>query len=313
MHRINLPVTPGAIIGYRKNGTPIRLIAGGSGEGDEGGGTTEGQEGNAGNSGGDAGQTDSTDGQEPPEGASSGDGADTSADDKTTRTVAAIRQEFKDERAKRQAAEREVASIKAALEADKAERTKQMDALAIALGLKSGDEPPDPVKLAAELKAAQEKAAAEISQRDAAIRTSQVELAVLRNAGRHGGNGDALLDSRSFMAKVNGLDPSADDFADQLGDAIKAAVESSPQYKATAAPPAGGNGDGNGGGQKPPATPARSGGEHTTPGGNRQWTIEDVRAVRTANDPSTAAKLIDEAVNSGFLSELGYQPSKNRR
>ena len=41
MHELDLPVTPGAVIGYRRNGTPIRLIAGGSG--DNGAGAGDGQ------------------------------------------------------------------------------------------------------------------------------------------------------------------------------------------------------------------------------------------------------------------------------
>lgn len=233
--------------------------------------------------------------------AQSAGGSTDAGDDRTARTIAAIRDDFKAERAKRQAAEKEVAQIKAALDADKAERTKQMDALAIALGLKSGDEPPDPAKLAEELRAARTQAEADIAQRDTSIRQSQVELAVLRNAGRYGGNGDALLDSRSFMGKVSGLDPAADSFGDDLAEAIKAAVEAGPRYKAA------------GNGAKPAPAVARSGGEHTTPGGNRQWTVEDVRAVKTANDPVRAARLIEEAVNNGLLVDLGYSPSKNRR
>jgi hypothetical protein len=39
-----LPTTPGVIIGYGKNGTPIRLIAGGAPEGDDGG-AGDGQDG----------------------------------------------------------------------------------------------------------------------------------------------------------------------------------------------------------------------------------------------------------------------------
>src|ERR1700729_3680935 len=61
-------------------------------------------------------------------------------DDKTARTIAAIRGEFKDERAKRQAAEKRLTEIQGALDADKAERAKQMEQLAIALGLKNADE-----------------------------------------------------------------------------------------------------------------------------------------------------------------------------
>ena len=34
MHSGIWPMVPGAILGYRKNGTPVRLIAGGSDEGD---------------------------------------------------------------------------------------------------------------------------------------------------------------------------------------------------------------------------------------------------------------------------------------
>lgn len=305
MHSISLPVTPGAIIGYRKNGTPIRLIAGGSGEGDEGGTTTEGQEGGTADSGGDAGQADSTTGQDPAgTGTTGSGGADAPADDKTARTIAAIREDFKGERAKRQAAEQKVAEIQTALDADKAERAKRDKALAVALGLAPEDGPPDPVKLAEELERTRAQHQTELSQRDAAVRQQAVELAVLRTAGSHGGNGDALLDSRSFMAKVNGLDPSAEDFAEQLGDAIKAAVEAGPQYKA---PAAASPGSGSGAGQKPAATVARSGGEHTTPGGNRQWTIEDVRAAK--GDPGAVAK----AVEDGLLIDLGYHPTRKRR
>lgn len=298
MHHHNLPVTPGAIIGYRKSGAPIRLAAGGS-ESDEGG-TTEG---GTADSGADAGQTDSTGGQDATGTAGSGqDGGTASSgdDDKTTRTVAAIRQEFKDERTKRQAAEKRLGEIQTALDADKADRAKRDKALAVALGLAPEDGPPDPVKLAEELERTRAQHQAELSQRDASARQQAVELAVLRTAGGHGGNGDALLDSRSFMATVNGLDPAAEDFAGQLGDAIKAAVEASPQYR-TAAPAVAGSG------QKPAPTPARSGGEHTSPGGNRQWTMDDVRASK--GDPKAVAK----AVEDGLLVDLGYHPSKKGR
>ena len=308
-----LPSSPGAIIGYRRNGTPIRLIAGGSGEGEGDTGNTDASTGNDGTASQQdvSGSDDSGTGT----GNTRNDRGQSAGDDDghTAKTVAAIRDEFKNERGKRQAAERELASVKAAqsklqeaLDADKAERAKQMDILAIAMGLKSGDEPPDPEKLAAELKTAQDKAQAEISQRDTAIRQSQVELAVLRNAGKHGGNGDALLDSRSFMNKVNGLDPSAGSFADDLAEAIKGAVESNPQYKAAAAADSGtGKPGGEGSGGRRP--PARSSGEHTTPGGNRQWTREEAAAI-AKSDPQALMK----AINDGLLTDLGYQPQSRR-
>jgi hypothetical protein len=312
MHSYHPSMRPGAIIGYRKNGQPIHLIAGGSGEdGDsgtatgtpDGTGTKEDQPA-ASDSGSSSDTAGSTDNSVQDTGSHDGDRSPARDDDKTARTIAAIREDFKGERAKRQAAEQKVADIQAALDADKAERAKQMDALAVALGIKQSDEPPDPKKLAEELKAAQDKAATEISQRDTNLRQAQVELAVLRNAGKHGGNGDALLDSRAFMAKVSGLDPAAGDFTEQLADAIQSAVDSSPQYKAVTpkADDKGGNGT-----RQPPA-PSRSGGEHTTPGGNRQWTVEDVRAA-AARNPAEVAKAIDD----GLLVDLGYQPSKRRR
>jgi hypothetical protein len=306
MQHLNLPVTPGAIIGYRKNGTPIRLIAGGSGEGDEGGSTTEGQEGGTGDSGSDGGQADDAGSQDPAGNAGTGQDDAAGADgDKTAKTIAAIRSDFKDERSKRQAAEKRLGEIQAALDADKAERAKRDKALAVALGLAPEDGPPDPVKLAEELERTRAQHQAELSQRDAASRQQAVELAVLRTAGSHGGNGDALLDSRSFMAKVNGLDPSADDFAEQLGDAIKGAVESSPQYKAAAPAPSGSSNGTSGNGERKPPAPSRSGAEHTTPGGNRQWTIEDVKGA----SPSEVAK----AVEDGLLIDLGYSPTQKRR
>ena len=114
-----------------------------------------------------------------------------------------------------------------------------MDAFAIALGLKSGDEPPDPAKLAEELertKAANESAAetlrAEIRQRD-------LRLAVLTQAPSHEANGLLLMDSLRFLRKLDGLDPAADDFSEKVGEAIKAAAEANSQYRLAPPKPAG--------------------------------------------------------------------------
>ena len=123
-------------------------------------------------------------------------------DDKTARTIAAIRGEFKDERAKRQAAEKRLADIEAARTADQAEQAKRMDAFAVALGLKSGDEPPDPAKLAEELErtktaneAAAESLRSEIRQRD-------LRLAVLTQAPGLEANGLLLMDSLIVPAQA---------------------------------------------------------------------------------------------------------------
>ena len=173
-----------------------------------------------------------------------------------------------------------------------------MDALAIALGLKTGDEPPDPAKLAEELKAEKDRAQAEISRRDTELKAKTVELAVLQAAQRHGADGPALLDSRTFLNSLAGLDPAAGDFADKLGEAIGKAVEQVPRYKLAPAAPA------------PPAPPTvpKSGGAGDfsgTPGGNRQWTSADVQAASPAE--------VLEAQDAGLLIDLGFGPRKKKR
>lgn len=96
----------------------------------------------------------------------------------------------------------------------------QMDTLAKALGLKSDDEKPDPAALAEQLSAQQ-----------AAARTASIELAIFRTATAAGADPDALLDSRSFLAKVTGLDPSDEGFTTAMTDAVKAAVEANPKLR----------------------------------------------------------------------------------
>jgi hypothetical protein len=284
-----LPEAPGALLGYRKDGRPFYVAAGGD----------------------DTVDPPATPPAPPPAPAPpappaapeppappapAGDGEGDAA--KTERTVAAIREEFKAERAKRQAAEARLGEIQTALEADKQERAKQMDAFAIAFGLKTGDEPPDPAKLAEELKAEKDRAQAELAARDTELRAKTVELAVLQAAQRHGADGLALLDSRTFLGSVAGLDPAADDFAEKLGEAIGKAVEQVPRYKLEpAAPP-------------PPAppTPPKSGGAGDfagTPGGNRQWTTEDVERA--------SPQEVVQAQEQGLLIDLGFGPKKPRR
>ena len=127
------------------------------------------------------------------------------------------------------------------------------------------EDPPDPRRLTTE----RDRALAAVAQRDATIRDQQIEAAVLRNASRYGGNGAALADSASFMANVGKLDPASDSFADDLGDAIRGAVESGPRLGAGI----------------PTATPGRSGADYNaTPAANRQWTVEDVRALPNTRD-----------------------------
>jgi hypothetical protein len=108
-----------------------------------------------------------------------------------------------------------------------------LDAIAKALGLKPDDDP-----------AAAAKTAAERAERaETEAKAAKVENAVLRMAAKHGALPEALTDSRSFMAKLAGIDPAADDFSAKVEAAIKEAVEANPALKGAT-----------------PAVPARSGG-----------------------------------------------------
>lgn len=120
----------------------------------------------------------------------------------------------------------EAASNRTSKQQAEADKQATLDAVATALGLKP-DATPDPEKLATDLASAQ----AESRQR-------AVELAVYRAAGGHGADPDALLDSRGFVARVAELDPAGGDFADRVGDAIKAAVADNPKLAAEPAEPA---------------------------------------------------------------------------
>jgi hypothetical protein len=253
-----LPTAPGAIIGFTSRG-PIRLLAGGSGDDD----TTDA-------TGGDSGQADAQqgDGSQADTGSSasgSDDRQDNAGakkdppkpagrdDDKTARTIAAIREDFKTERTKRQEAEAKAAEVAKRLDEITASQQAQMDALARAFGVKKDDTPPDPEQLVKEFEAKLTEAQAETEAErkkaadgDAARRDTEIRLAVYQNAGKHGGDGDALLDSASFLRAVSKLDPAADDFSDQLGEAITKAVEGNPRLRKP---------------EKP--TPGKSGTEHT--------------------------------------------------
>jgi hypothetical protein len=106
-----------------------------------------------------------------------------------------------------------------------AETTAQqkIQAALAALGIKTDDDPVEAAK-----KAAQERdsAATEAAR-------ARRELAVFKNAATHNADPARLLDSTSFLASIDGLDPSKD--AEKIDAAIKAAVENNPYLKATRA------------------------------------------------------------------------------
>lgn len=175
-----------------------------------------------------------------------------------------------------------------------ADQEQQRLALARAMGL-APDEPPTAEQLTEQLNATK----AERDAQQARARQTAVELAVFRAAAAAQVDGNALLDSRSFVSALDGLDPSAPEFGQQVKDAITAAAEANPRYKleppapATPAPPA------------PPSVP-KSGAEFgAPPQGPRQWTEEDVMNATPAE--------VQEAINKGLLQNLGFGPKRRSR
>ena len=298
-----LPQAPGALIGYRKNGTPIHVAAGGAPDDPETPPETAPaapETPPAAPPAGDppAASPEPASGQEPQQAA--GDDPE-----KTARTVAAIREEYKQERAKRQAIEKSLADMKAAAtkaEADQAARNK---ALAVALGITQEEVTPEQLAERAQLE--RDAARAEATQHAAQKRAADVELAVLRSAYASGVNGNALLDSRAFVATVTGLDPAAEDFGARVTEAIEAAVTANPGYKAAITPVPAANP------LAPPAAPAppaptipRSGGEFNgAPGGQRQLTEADALSM--------TPQAVWDAVNAGLFRDEGFAPAKQKR
>jgi hypothetical protein len=164
--------------------------------------------------------------------------------------------------------------------ATSAEQTRQetMDAIAKALGLKGDDDPAKAAQTAADERDAAKTVAKNLS----------VENAVLRMAVKHGADPESLTDSRSFMRQLEAIDPAADDFAEKVGEAIKAALEVNPALKAQGAAP---------------VAPARSGGPV---GGGAAVSGQVTEDELTTMSPAQ----IEQAQKDGRLAAiLGRQPA----
>jgi hypothetical protein len=124
------------------------------------------------------------------------------------------------------------AAAQAAAEAAAAQAREEFaQTIGKALGLVKEDAPVDPAELLNQATAAANQAQALAEQRAEEARKAQVELALFRAADKAGADSSALLDSRSFLGQVEGLDPTATDFASQVEAAVNAAVESSPKFR----------------------------------------------------------------------------------
>lgn len=105
-----------------------------------------------------------------------------------------------------------------------------------ALGIVQDDKPADPAELTRTIT----EKTSRIGELEATARTQSVELAVYGAASKHEANATALLDSRSFLKSVEGLDPADKDFPTKLDTAIKTAVEANAQLRTGQAPRRGG-------------------------------------------------------------------------
>ena len=137
------------------------------------------------------------------------------------------------------------AADKARQEATEAAEKALTEKWAKALGLVKDDEPADPAEL---LKAAEEREKQIAAERDTAserLRAYERKDAITRAVNAAEGDLESILDSRSINSAIEKLDTSADDFASQVEEIVKAAVESNPKLKKApvqaAAPRSGGD------------------------------------------------------------------------
>lgn len=110
------------------------------------------------------------------------------------------------------------AELQRELDGIKQAQQSQADAIAKALGLKPEDSPPDPAALAAEIEA--EKSKTTTAETRAA--NAERRLAVYLASSEHAANPAALLDSATFLASLEAIDP-AD--TEAISDAVKKAAE----------------------------------------------------------------------------------------
>jgi hypothetical protein len=154
--------------------------------------------------------------------------------------------------------------------------------VAAAFGLDTGEEkPPTPEELTTKLSEEQ----ARTKEFEDRARQTQVELAVYKSAGAHGGDPDALLDSRGFAQAIAKLDPSAPEFAASVEQAVKQAVEANPKLAVKTAEPA------------KPAVPAGGAPMSGAPGQKRQLGAEDVKRMT----PEQITKAVEEGRLTSYL------------
>lgn len=115
-------------------------------------------------------------------------------------------------------------------------RNQMAQEIGKALGLVDNKKPADPAELTKTIT----EQTGRIGNLEGSVHSLSVELAAYKAAGKHDANPAALLDSRSFLKSVEGLDPSTKDFDTKVSEAIKKAVDDNQQLRAGQVPRRGG-------------------------------------------------------------------------
>ncbi|WP_329616477.1 hypothetical protein OG244_28525 [Streptomyces brevispora] len=174
--------------------------------------------------------------------------------------------------------EAQKAKTAAAEQKAKDDQAAFMKKVAGAFGLETDEaKPPTPEELAQQL----DEARGETKESRAQARQTTVELAVYKTASKHGGDPDALLDSRSFANAIAKLDPADASFDEAVGKAVKAAVDGNSKLAAKAPK------------QEPEPTPAGGAPMDGAGNGKRQLGAADVARM--------TPKQITQAVQEGRL------------
>ncbi|MEU8623311.1 hypothetical protein [Streptomyces sp. NPDC048669] len=178
--------------------------------------------------------------------------------------------------------EAQKAKTAAAEQKAKDDQAAFMKKVAGAFGIETDEaKPPTPEELAQQL----DEARGETKESRAQARQTQVELAVYKAAGTHGGDPDALLDSRAFANAIAKLDPSTDGFDEAVGKAVTAAVESNSKLAAKASK------------REPEPTPAGGAPMDGAPGSKRQLGKADVARMT----PEEITKAVQEGRLNAYL------------
>jgi len=146
-------------------------------------------------------------------------GTETAADT-TSDAPETFSREYVEKLRRENASAREKAKTDAAAAAEAA-KSELAQSIGKALGLVKDDEKVDPEALLTQAQADRQSA---IDEANATKR----DLAVLRNADKHGANTEELLDSSGFLRKLAALDPSDAEFGSQVDQLIKDTVDGNP-------------------------------------------------------------------------------------